>query len=157
MKKIQFLFLILLFSCSSLNKSSEEIKEGPIEFTYEQNDENILFNVKNINKQLVYYVKKNVLDIEKYIEGEWVRVKILPCPCDAPCREINQEIEIKPNEVLDIKWDMIESWCGKSNGIDFVRETIINKVDKGRYKVKFTFKYEDGNGKILEFLLIQQF
>lgn len=153
MKKIQFLLLIVLFSCSSLNKTTDEVSDKNITISYKQSINNIDFKVQNLNKQNIYYVKKNTLDIERHEDGNWLRVKILPCPCDAPCRELNNEIVIKPNEIIDIKWNMIESWCGKSNGTDFVRETITKKVDKGRYRIKFTLKHEDGS----IFQLIKEF
>lgn len=149
MKKIVFVFLVLVLGCKTTEISKNEDNLEGINFTYNQNNEVIEFSLKNLNNEAVNLVKKNTLNIEKLQNGEWVRVKILPCPCDAPCREINDEIIIKPNESYLIKWNMIESWCSKERK-EFIRETISQKAGKGKYRLKIQLIEGNNNKTIIK-------
>ena len=150
MKKFYLLYFVFLIGCNSVNISNqkESIHElDNIEITDNQDSHKVLFNIKNLNNSAVFYVKRNKLEIDKLVGGEWIRVKILPCPCGAPCREINEDIAIEPHKSISIKWSMIESWCGERTENKFVRETISQRVNQGKYRLNIIIKDKKGQKK----------
>jgi len=144
-----YLIVILIFICScsaqknSLKKIENVTEDNIVDISYQKEANGISFTIKNLNNSEISYVKRNKLEIDRLLNGEWIRVKILPCPCDAPCKEINQDILIKPNKSLNIDWNMTESWCGKKEN-EFVRETITKKVENGEYRISIMLKDVDG-------------
>ena len=116
----------------SKSKISETISLSII-----QQENKMEFVVKNERAETIYFISSGKLDIEKKIKGEWVQLRILPCPCDAPCRNSEQVIGVKSNETYVFDWNMMESWCGKENIAPMVRKTETQKVD---YRIKFIVK-----------------
>lgn len=140
MKKILFFLLAILLGCKSIETTTNNTNVSGIEIVYKGSNEFVEFTLKNLSDKEIKLVKRNTLDIEM-LEGEsWRKIKILPCPCDAPCREINNEIVINPNDDYEVSWNMLESWCGKRKENEFVRETIYQKVEKGKYRIQFVLK-----------------
>jgi hypothetical protein len=140
MKKIFPLIFIVIFSC----KSKQEITDVKVtsdnetlEISIEQND-NISFTLKNISEGPIYIYDLGKLNIEKYEESSWQKLKILPCPCDAPCHPGREMEQLLAGETFILLWNKQESWCGeKKQGL--VRETIKQGVDVGKYRILVNF------------------
>jgi hypothetical protein len=151
MRNALIVILIFLSSCSAQKnsiKETENVTENNIvDIAYQSEVDYISFTIKNENNFPISYVKTNTLNIEHRVGDNWKHIRILPCVCDAPCREINDEITIEPNKSIIIKWNMIESWCGKRESNEFVRKTISQKVEQGKYKFNLYIKDKDGNTK----------
>lgn len=141
MKKILPLIFMVIISC----KTKQEITDIKVvtanneflEIAVEQND-NISFTLKNISEEPIYIYQLGKLDIEKYEESSWQKLKILPCPCDAPCNAGREMEQLLAGETFVLIWNKQESWCGdKREGP--VRETIKQKVGKGKYRIAVNF------------------
>lgn len=153
MNKIYLLFVILIIGCNSIKvteKSDAVNINSKLEIESYEDQEKVYFEIKNLNNSSIYYVKRNKLEIDRFTDGKWTALRILPCPCDAPCNEINKEIEIKPNEYITIKWSMFETWCGERVANEFVRETLSEKVGKGKYRLRLAIKFEQQRTEYLK-------
>jgi len=105
--------------------------------------ESISISIKNTysNKIIIYYPEK--LIIEKLEDGNWRKLKILECLCDAPCQASIDKIELEPGDLFEINWDQKESWCGPRSASQ-IRETIFKLATVGMYRVIFMFKSSEG-------------
>jgi len=101
--------------------------------------ESISISIKNIhsNKIIIYYPEK--LIIEKLEEGNWHKLKILECPCDAPCQASIDKIELDAGNTFEISWDQKESWCDPQMD-EHIRKSIYQRVEKGQYRVRINYK-----------------
>lgn len=103
--------------------------------------EKINIKIKNISgNQLVLYnpTKKN---FQKKTEQGWTNLRILHCPCDAPCKAPPERMNVANQKELELSWNQKESFCGKMTDVG-IRETIYKKVEKGTYR--FAITYKDG-------------
>lgn len=151
MKKILPLIFMVIISC----KTKQEIADVKVvtanneflEILVEQND-NISFTLKNISEEPIYIYQLGKLELEKYEESLWQKLKILPCPCDAPCNAGREMEQLLAGETFVLIWNKQESWCGdKREGP--VRETIKQKVGKGRYRIAVNFSADKTTKKFV--------
>lgn len=152
MKKSLIFFSILFVACTTNSKLQKEDLSSKSNDTIQINvvnkNNNIEFLIKNLNETPIYFVNTGKLRIERKNNTEWEKLRILPCPCDAPCRQNTQEIEITKGNDFGISWNMKESWCGTER-VNSVRNTIKQTVEKGTYRIRITYKTKDNKSKII--------
>ncbi len=157
MKKILPFIFILLISCKPKQEIAETISPVPecefIEITIEHND-NIQFILKNTAEQPIFIYQLGRLNIEKYDQDTWKKLRILPCPCDAPCHAGREMEQLSAGETFILLWNREESWCGEKKEGN-VRETIKQQVENGKYRivVDFTADNETRKSFYKEFLI----
>lgn len=141
MKKILPLIFIVIISCKSKQEITDvkvvNANNETLEIAVEQND-NISFTLTNLSEEPIYIYQLRKLNIEKYEESSWQQLKILPCPCDAPCHPGKEMEQLLPGETFVLVWNKQESWCGERRE-GLVRETIRREVETGKYRVVVNF------------------
>ncbi len=142
-KNIIVILLLFLAGCATKQKSTQvntlNNKETKlIEIGIIEKSDKLVFNVKNISDAPIDFFQLNKLQIEKYIDGEWKGLRILACPCDAPCNAPSERTELKKEESYEIIWNKQESWCGTER-IGHVRNIVRQDVEEGKYRIKISF------------------
>lgn len=142
------IFLILfLFSCHSTKQvSSSDSAIIKIELSNDGHiklGEPILIKIENTHFEpiTVFYPKR--LIIEKLVENKWKNLRILECPCDAPCQPSPDEMKLKPGMKIKLNWNQKETWCGTRKAGQ-IRETLSKYVDEGKYRIVINFKNAKG-------------
>ena len=152
MKKILLLFSVLIVACNTgkqLQKDNVITTSNEIvDINVVNNGKQIEFLIKNLNETPIYLVNTSNLNIERKNNNEWERLRILPCPCDAPCHQNKENIEITTGKEYKILWDMEESWCGTER-VNRVRNTVRQTVEKGIYRIRITYKTKDNKPEII--------
>ena len=115
---LSIIILPFLFACkSSQNGLSQDQANAPIDITinevYKPGDV-IVFIVENNSDSSVYILDPSRLNIQRKIDSVWYDIRILPCPCGAPCRP-PRYVELEPRDHMDINWNQKESWCEGGN------------------------------------------
>ena len=138
MKKILIIILVLSAACSTKQQvSKSEVSDNNpsiIEISLIEG-ENISFIIKNTTMESVYIYQPEKLHIEKFNNNSWEKLRILPCPCDAPCNAPTEKEELAAGESFNLSWNKEESWCGKER-INNVRNTVRQSVEKGNYRIR---------------------
>ena len=152
MKKILLLFSVLVVACSTgkqLQKDNVKTTTNNeiVEINVVNKGKKIEFLIKNSNDSSIYIVSTGKLHIERKNNTEWQKLKILPCPCDAPCHQNKEDIEIFSGKEYQILWNMEESWCGTER-VNMVRNTVRKTVEKGTYRIRISFKTKDNKPEI---------
>ncbi|PKP35143.1 MAG: hypothetical protein CVU00_03580, partial [Bacteroidetes bacterium HGW-Bacteroidetes-17] len=96
-----------------------------------------------------FYASDNLLElIEKLESGNWRKLKILDCPCDAPCQASIDKFELHPGGKIELSWNQMESWCGPKVD-EHIRKSIYKRVEKGQYRVRINYKTEGENDETI--------
>lgn len=151
MKKILIIILVLSAACSTKQQVSKtevsDNKPSIIEISLIE-DEGISFTIKNITMESVYIYQPEKLHIEKFNNNSWEKLRILPCPCGAPCARPAEKFEIPIGEKYVLTWDKNESWCGEKNEVGIpitIRELAIN----GKYRLRVLYSLNNNQKEIL--------
>lgn len=144
---LKILLISFLFACHPVKKTAITIG-FPVEIAINKDQAinvgesiEIVFENTHSNSIIVYYPKK--LNIEKLEDANWRKLKILECPCDAPCQASAEKVMLKSGEQIKLSWNLKESWCGPRSSAQ-IRETIFRLVSEGRYRIIFNVKSLDG-------------
>ncbi len=144
---IKILLLIVLVACNLTQKltSSNEsqiqiiINEGkPI-----KEGESIHFEIRNNSLRDLTLINPYKILIDKKEGESWQKIRILDCPCDAPCQPKPEKKLLETGKSFLLNWDQNESWCGPRSSAQ-IRETIYKKVGSGSYRLLIRSKK---NGK----------
>ncbi|PLX14143.1 MAG: hypothetical protein C0597_10460 [Marinilabiliales bacterium] len=138
---LSILTVILLFSITAC-KSQKDIPESH-EINSEKkeleivvkDDHHVTFQINNTSSHSVFLYQALKLHIEKLENDNWNQLKILPCPCDAPCQPPEERIEILAGESFILTWDKKESWCGTER-VGNIRNTVYKTAEKGVFRIK---------------------
>ncbi len=155
MKITPYLLLAFFLIQFSACKSSKEISEQH-EITFGKDlleididiDEYVNFRLINNSSKPIKIQMAEKLYIEKFTKGNWIKLRILPCPCDAPCARLEEQIEIPVMEKYLLSWNKNESWCGNRNEKG-IRETLTKKVEPGRYRIRIIQKNEGTKNSVI--------
>lgn len=143
-KLILFLTLLSIFGCVSNKKSKSKVVENTNvdKITVTTNisfpDSTIQFYIANNTNQTILLYNAMQLDIEMNNNGTWEKLRILPCPCGAPCARPAEFTEIATGNQFLLSWNMEESWCGKKNEKG-IAETIKSKVKPNLYRIMILY------------------
>jgi hypothetical protein len=139
MKTYLLVLLILITGCKSSQKSAERKENTKVDIGISISEISINFNIKNVTSEPLNILNPRKLTIQKF-EGEaWQNLKILICPCDAPCNAPKEKEQLLPNVSYPIAWNKKESWCG-SRTEHGIRETVESVATKGKYRITFSFE-----------------
>lgn len=137
MKRLLIFVFIVINACSANKTVVEQTKKED----HQQNikielskEENFKFLIKNTSDRSVYLYQPSRLVIEKYTDQKWKSVKILHCPCDAPCQPPQEKYLLERDSSYTLRWNKMLSWCGKRKEA-MVRETITEPAKKGKYRL----------------------
>ena len=153
MKKTLFYMTLLILSFSSCKskdiKNNDNLsKNDQIQIEIKANyslGENISIKITNISQNKIILYNPTKKNIQKKVDGIWKNLRILPCPCDAPCKAPPEKIDFPSNQDINLRWNQKESYCGKKIADAKIRETIYKNVDKGIYR--YTVVYQTNNQK----------
>lgn len=138
MKKILTIFFVIAISCSTkqgiTNTDFIENKPSKLEISVEDG-ETITFSIKNISSESLYLFQPKKMNIEKFDNGTWERLRILHCPCGAPCAKPPEKVKILNQEKYVRTWDKYENWCGERNEYG-IPTTLKAKASKGKYRLR---------------------
>lgn len=102
----------------------------------------VTFSVKNGLDEPINLLNPRKLNIYKYEDNNWRSLKILICPCDAPCNAPEAKKLLSVNESYSFSWNKKESWCGNRTPHG-IRETNESEVIAGLYKIILTLEKND--------------
>jgi len=138
MKNLLIILMLFVVGCATKQQTpSTQISENKpsiIEISLIEG-ESISFTIKNTTTESVYIYQPQRLHIEKLNNGSWEKLRILLCPCDAPCNAPTEKEELTAGESFNLSWNKEESWCGKER-INNVRNTVRRSVEKGNYRIR---------------------
>ena len=151
MKKIIIIILVLSVACSTKQQISKtevsDNKSSIIEISLIEG-ESISFTIKNTTTESVYIYQPQRLHIEKFNNNSWEKLRILPCPCGAPCAKPIEKIEISKDDNYILSWDKHESWCGDKNEAG-IPNTIRELAIKGKYRLRVLYSHNKNQKEIL--------
>ncbi len=67
-------------------------------------------SIENSSDTMAYIFQPNYLSIQKLVDSVWTDLRIIPCPCGAPCAPPGYQ-PLEPYQLIDLAWDQRESWC----------------------------------------------
>jgi hypothetical protein len=111
-------------------------------------DESISFVVTNSSTDSIYIYQPKQINIEKLIDNSWVKLRILYCPCGAPCAKPPEKIGIINGGEYTMTWDKNESWCGEKNEVG-IPETIKERVSNGKYRLRVLYSNSNNQKEVL--------
>ncbi|MBU1014188.1 MAG: hypothetical protein KKG99_14415 [Bacteroidetes bacterium] len=147
---VNILIIVLLIACYPTRQTTG-ISSSQLNIVINDNKpiiagKPISIIVKNMySKSIIIYYPEKLL-IEKLEDGDWRKIKILQCPCDAPCQASIDIAELHPGGEIELVWDQMESWCGPKLD-EHIRKSIYQRVEKGQYRVRINYKTEGEGDK----------
>ncbi|HNV52187.1 MAG TPA: hypothetical protein PKM28_04820, partial [Tenuifilaceae bacterium] len=99
LNKLSYLTLLLLLGCASQKKQVENIEnkfDHEIDIVVDsfKGNDGLSFIVQNKSNGQVFVHNHRQTHIEKFDGVNWVKLRILNCPCGAPCARPTEFIEI---------------------------------------------------------------
>lgn len=151
-KKFFYLSLFLLLACTTSKKqfaSTENKTNQAINVVIENssNDREFTFIVQNKSEGPVFIHNHRQIHIERQINSQWEKVRVLNCPCGASCAKPDEFLEIAQEGNFIFNWDKNESWCGERNSYG-IPETMKLPVVSGVYRVMIVFSTDQKNVQI---------
>mgnify|MGYP007056065972 FL=1 len=150
-RRVLFPVLLLLLGCNAKkqvgNPNLEANENIAIEITH-ISDSKIQFNIVNETKNAVLLHNHYKLNIEKDVDGVWEKLRILNCPCGAPCAKPAEFIQIESGNNYFYEWNAEESWCGSVNNMG-VPDTITEKVKPGKYRIVIIYSTDQKNKRVI--------
>lgn len=145
--KYAHLYLLLiacsLFSCSPKTTS---VNNGPLVITHQEADaaagKVIRFTIKNNTKEGLTIIDPNTVSIQLKDGTDWKNVRILSCPCGAPCARPPSEMTLQPDKSNELTWNKKEEWCEGLSARGIPNSFSENAV-KGTYRIKIRYRQAD--------------
>jgi hypothetical protein len=147
---VSLFFVILLFSCKVQKESISNLDLDPFEIYHEtiiSKGKSILkFTIKNKTNQNLILFEPSIVRIEYFIKSNWKAVRILACPCGAPCAPPKKEVVISQKDSFKLSWNKKEEWCGELNDYG-IPKSYSKLSDEGEYRLKIYYKISDNKTK----------
>jgi len=138
-----FLLLVVLFSCKIQQETTIEYNQDLIEISHKtvtSKDNSVLrFTIKNKTNQELILLEPLVVRIEQKIGSEWKGIRILNCPCGAPCAPLKKEEIISQNESFKLSWNKKEEWCGELNEYG-IPKSYSKLSNPGEYRLRINYR-----------------
>ncbi|MDX9694926.1 MAG: hypothetical protein RBT49_03960 [Bacteroidales bacterium] len=148
MKIKLFIFLLLLASCKTPKETKTMIQKMPVEIEITEVENNFTFTVLNNSAEPIKIINPRKITVQKLQNDNWQNLRILICPCDAPCNAPKESISVDSNQVYSFNWNKKESWCGNRTPYG-IRETIEQLVDPGKFKILVSVEKSDQSIEII--------
>ena len=152
MKRFLFLILVVFFGCTpkqvlyTPEPTSLQLLDVEVNFMPQNSIEFVVVNQSDTTLKIFQYYK---LHIEQKKDEGWVRLRILHCPCGAPCAKPSEYIELLTGERYTKSWDMQESWCGENEVQKFIPETITNPASAGLYRIAILCGFSERDNSLI--------
>jgi len=145
-------FISILFSCNTpkslTQTTSNDSTENFIQINLHESfkiGETVGIEIINITDKPLTLFNPTETYIEILEGTQWRRLKILNCPCDAPCNAPPEEMNLLPLKSNLLKWDQKERWCGEKIEQADIRQTIVKEAIAGLYRIRIHFKLKEDN------------
>lgn len=125
--------------CKSYEKNTLNQKQSDIETEINISENQIRFQIKNISNDTIILYNPQKLNIQQFVNNEWESIRILICPCGAPCAKPSESIILIKDQIHSLKWDKQESWCGKRNEFG-IPETLKILSNSGKYRITIIYQ-----------------
>lgn len=152
-KKINYFVLsLLILACAPSKKrvscaGCEPVSGIEIEIENSPNKESIQFIVRNKSNNQVFIHNYMQVNIERLVGAKWEKVRILNCPCGAPCARPVESVEVAKDGNYTYTWDKSESWCGQKNSYG-IPESMKLSVTTGRYRIMVIYSLDGRDTKV---------
>lgn len=149
MKYISLAVLIVLFvGCKSSEKIPTSQTSTGIETEVIISENQVLFQIKNISNDTINIYSPQQINIQRLVNNEWEKVRVLNCPCGAPCAKPIEKKELYIGQVHGYVWNKQESWCGKKNEYG-IPETIKISPKTGKYRITIIYQIKQSEKQII--------
>jgi hypothetical protein len=144
MKKTLLLIFVALWGCSpkQVKQLTTVENPNPVEVKVKAiSDNSMEFTVVNHSKTSLNIYQYYNLHIEQKEGDKWIPLRILPCPCGAPCAKPAEFVSISAGESMVWEWNLHESWCGEL--VDgFIPATKSQRVKPGEYRIRVLYSLQ---------------
>jgi hypothetical protein len=133
---IGIIFMIVLCSCNTSKKITDH-HEFPYVIKLEKEidiNSNLSLSLKNNVSDSIIIHNPDLIQIEKSDNGQWTKVRILHCPCNANCIKPPSTMVLGKEQEYTLLWNLMEGWCGKKNK-EGIKPTLEKTVEEGLYRV----------------------
>jgi len=149
MKNISIIFLFVLFAGCKTHEKSTTVKSDTDIKTIVVNSENqIHFQIQNISNDTIKIYSPQQITIQRFVNNNWENVRILNCPCGAPCAKPDEKKELYIGQMHTYLWDKYQSWCGKKNEYG-IPETIKEYSETGKYRIMIIYQIKQSEKQIV--------
>lgn len=140
---VSLFFVILFFSCKVQTETSSNLDLDPFEIRHEStisiNKSILKFTIRNKTTENLILFEPSIVRIESFVKSNWKAVRVLDCPCGAPCVPPKKEVVISQNESFELSWNKKEEWCGELNDYG-IPKSYSKLSDEGDYRLKIYYK-----------------
>ncbi len=155
MRKLLSISLVVFVCISSCNstkslKGQEVAKNNFLKVKVAKSyplGETISFEIVNISQENLEVYSPTKPSIQKMEENGWRTVRILNCPCDAPCKAPPEKMNLIAGNTIKLRWNQKETYCGKRNDAG-IRETISKNPGKGKYRLEIIYMVNNKSDKV---------
>ena len=151
MKNAILILTLIIAGCTTKKQVQETQNSNEIKDIIEVNileDEIMSFIVSNNSKEPIYIYQPKNIYLERFDNGSWEHVRILYCPCGAPCAKPPENVEILMDGKHIWTWDKYESWCGEKNEVG-IPETIKKIAGNGKYRLRVLYSNSNNQKEVL--------
>jgi hypothetical protein len=150
MKNLSLFLLIVFFVSCKSNEKSTSIKSEPdiIKTNIVISENQIQFQIQNISNDTLTIYSPQQITIQRFVNNDWEKVRILNCPCGAPCAKPAEIKELFSGQIHTYSWDKQESWCGKKNEYG-IPETIKEFSKSGKYRIMIMYQIKQSEKQIV--------
>jgi hypothetical protein len=135
-------FFFLLLACAGTNPGSRNTGTVDLEpnaygvralhKSQYKLGEAVVIILENDSDTMAYLFQPNYITIQRLVDSNWVDLRVIPCPCGAPCAPPGYQA-LEPYQIMDIQWDQRESWCDFTKN-DSLGQLIRNEVRPGNFR-----------------------
>ncbi len=155
MRNVFFYFVLLTISftaCKTTKVNDGNKSEQSVDLQINLKEkyvvgETIKIEITNVSGDELVLLNPTKTNIQKKVGDNWKSVRIIYCPCDAPCREPIGEMNLPNGKVVNLNWNQKEGHCGKITDAG-IRETIYENVEKGAYRLVVAYKNNNKTNEI---------
>ena len=142
---VSLVLLLGLIACKSTKSQQSKLVEqkGLLKIEISKNHalgETVNIQVLNTSSENLVLYGPTKPKIQKNEQNKWRTIRILDCPCDAPCNAPPEKIDFPINKKISLRWDQKESYCGKRDEAG-IRETISVDAGAGEYRLVTSYKH----------------
>lgn len=121
-----------------LSEGDKKQKDQNIKIEVNVDHNLLVFEILNQSESPIYLFNADDIHIEKKMDDSWQKVRILNCPCGAPCAKPDEYKKLLSGKYYKITWNKQESWCGEKDyrGLE---KTIRKDATNGLYRIRVLY------------------
>jgi len=151
MRNTIFILTLIIAGCATKKHAQDDQAANKYSSIIEVNiveGKDMSFVIVNTSKEPVYIYQPKNIYLEKFDNGSWEHLRILYCPCGAPCAKPPENVEILMDGKYTWTWDKHESWCGEKNEFG-IPETIKKIASNGKYRLRVLYRNSNNQKEVL--------